>query len=198
MRRPASVHIALSVAAVVAVALLATWFTPQSFGLSDEVPLGAVLSEEDRRELDAPAIERGDPPPPPDPAVDFTNPEAVARAYLVAAHSVTAADAGRTSLRAAAYAAPGTPPASVGRIVVDPPEPGSVRTAAIDGINLVAASDDGHRRGYLATVRTMTGPPGASDPVVTTVTAYVALTLQPDGRWLVGAESPDPPAGEDS
>lgn len=197
MRRITALHVALAATVAAVVVLLAVWITPQSSARPTDVPLGAVLSEQDRRELDAPRIERGDPPPPADPTVDFTDPEAVARAFLIASRTATDDDAGRTSLRAAAYAAPGSPPATVGVIVIDPPPPGSVRTAVIDGINLVAVSDDGHRRGYLATVRTFTGPPGAPDPHVATTTAFVAVTLQPDGRWLVTAESPDPPAGED-
>jgi hypothetical protein len=166
---------------------------------SDEPPLGAVLSEQDRRDLDAPAVERGAEPPLVDQAVDFGDPEAVARAYLAAAHGLTAEDAGRTHLRAAGYAMPGTPPASVGVLVLDPPPAGSLRTAQVRALELVAADRGDRRRGYLAAVETATGPAG-EPATVELVTTHVVLARQPDGRWLVAAdtaEMPDLPVGGD-
>ena len=54
----------------------------------------------------------------------------------------------------------------------------------------VAAAEDDRRRGYRATVTTSTGPPdGAATTAITS--AYVVLARQPDGRWLVVADSPD-------
>jgi hypothetical protein len=157
-----------------------------------------VLSEQDRHALDAVPVRRGAPPPRTDPAVDRTDAAAVARAYLAAAHSVAAADAGGTHLRAAGYAVPGSPPATVGVVVLDPPPAGSVRTAAVTALALVAADHGDRRRGYRAEVGTATGPPGAA-AVVDLVARYVVLTRQPDGRWLVAVDSPatpDLPAGE--
>ena len=123
-----------------------------------------------RRALDALPIRRGSGPLRADPAVDLTDPEAVARAYLVAAGSVVAADTGRTHLRAAAYAAP------------------------VTALELVAVNRSNLRRGYLAWISTATGSPGAL-AVVDDVTAYVGLARQPDGRWLVVADTSELPDG---
>ncbi|MDT7581240.1 MAG: hypothetical protein QOK35_2504 [Pseudonocardiales bacterium] len=159
-------------------------------------PPGAVLDGPDRQVLDAVPIRRGPGPPPADPAVDLHDPVAVARAYLVAARAAATDDTGRTHLQAASYAAPDSPPAAVGVLVLDPPPRGQVRTAAVPALDLVAADDADRRRGYRATVATATGPPGgAGVPAVTT--AYVVVDRQPDGRWLVTADTPDLPEGDD-
>jgi hypothetical protein len=159
-------------------------------------PLGAVLDGPDRRVLGAVPPARGPAPPPADPAVDLSDPAAVVRAYLVAARSADAADAGRTRRQAAPYAGPGTPPGAVGVLVLDPPPPGQVRTAAVPALDLVAADDGDRRRGYRATVATATGPPGGTAvPAVATV--YVVLARQPDGRWLVTADTPELLEGDD-
>ena len=105
-------------------------------------------------------------------------------------------DAGRTHLQAASYAAPGSPPAAVGVLVLDPPPPGQVRTAAVSALDLVAADDGDRRRGYRATVATATGPPGGT-AVAAVTTAYVVLARQPDGRWLVTTDTPELPEGDD-
>jgi hypothetical protein len=164
---------------------------------SGEPPLG-TLSEDDRVALDAPPVQRGAPAAPAGPGVDLTDPEAVARAYLAAAHSVTPADTGRTHRRAAGYAAPDTAPGAVGEVVLDPPPPGALRTAAVTALELMAVDHDDVRRGYRAEVGTATGPPGG-EVVVELVTRYVVLARQADGRWLVAADSPatpDLPSGE--
>ena len=118
------------------------------------------------------------------------NPNTVARAYLAGARSATPDDHGRTRLRAAAYAAPESPPGSVGVVVLDPPPPGQIRRASVTALELVAAADDDRRRGYRATVATATGPPGAAASPVA-ASAYVVLARQPDGRWLVVADAPE-------
>jgi hypothetical protein len=162
-------------------------------------PLGGALSEEDRAAVAAVPVERGAGPAPVDPDVDLTDPGAVARAYLAAARSVRPGDTGRTHLRAAGYAEPGSPAAAVGVIVLDPPPAGSLRTATVTALELVAADAGGTRRGYRAEVGTATGPPGGAQ-AVDLVGASVVLARQPDGRWLVAAETvenPVPPAGED-
>jgi hypothetical protein len=189
---------ALAVTAVAVVAFLLTAGTTQS-PPSGDPPLGGAISEEDRIALDAVPVERGAPAAPADPAVDLTAPEVVARAYLAAAHSLTPEDAGHTHLRGAAYAVPGSPPATVGVVVVDPPPPGSARTATVTALELAAADHGGTRRGYRAEVGTATGPPGG-EVTVGLVERFVVLANQPDGRWLVAADSPatpDLPAGED-
>jgi hypothetical protein len=201
-RRDRRVPLLAAVAAAAVAAVAAVLVGGAAAGVappSGDPPLGAAISEEDRAAVDAPPVNRGDAPAAVDPTVDLTDPEAVARAYLATAHSTTSGDTGRTHLRAAGYAVPGTAPGTVGVVVVDPPPPGSLRTAAVTALELVAADHDGVRRGYRAEVGTATGPPGGS-VVVDLVTRYVVLARQPDGRWLVAADSPatpDLPAGED-
>lgn len=152
-------------------------------------PLGAVLSEQDRRDLDAVDVSRGAAPPPVDPAVDLRDPRAVARAYLVAANGLTAADGGRTQLRAAGYAAPGTPPATVGVLVLDPPPAGSVRTARVRTLELLTADPGDRRRGYRTAVETATGPPEGPG-AVRLIAGHIVLARQPNGQWLVAADAP--------
>ncbi len=160
---------------------------------------GGVLSDGDRHALAAAPALRGADPAPPDPRVDLTDPEAVARAFLTASHTVLPGDAGHTQLRAAAYAQPGSPAAAVGVVVLDPPTPGAHRTADVQA--LVPAGEDGNRRGYRAQLSTTTGAPDGPWTVALE-RALVVLGLQPDGRWLVvaetaeGADNPDP-SGED-
>ena len=76
------------------------------------------------------------------------------------------------------------------------PSAARYRTASVTALELVAAAEDDRRRGYRATVATATGPPGAAaSPVAGS--AYVVLARQPDGRWLVVADSPDLGEGDD-
>ena len=182
-------RLAISVAAALTVVVLAV---VGAFLMSRDPrpgpPLGAVLDGSDRRALAAVPMRRGAGPPPADPAVDFTDPQVVARAYLAAARSATPDDRDRTRLRAAAYAAPHSPTAAVGVVVLDPPPTGQVRTAAVTALDLVAAAEDDGRRGYRATVAMATGPPDG--PASTSImAAYVVLARQPDGRWLVMADA---------
>jgi hypothetical protein len=158
---------------------------------------GGVLSADDRRALAAAPALRGADPAPPDPTVDLTDPTAVARAYLVAAHSLVPGDAGHTQRRAAGYARPGSP-AAVGVVVLDPPPPGAYRSAVVTGIAAVGGSGD--RRGFRAALRTETGRPGG--PVaVGRQHAVVVLAEGADGRWRVVMETsgddPDLPVGEE-
>lgn len=155
---------------------------------SGDPPPGAAIGADDRRALDARPIGRGEPAPPADRTVDRGNPDAVARAYLTAAYSVRPDDSGRTHLRAAGYAAPGSPPATVGVLVLDPPPPGAVRTASVTALDLVVADGPDDRRGYRAEIGTATGPPGGPFADALLV-RQVVLARQPDGTWLVTAES---------
>jgi hypothetical protein len=181
-----------AVLVVVALVLLAHGAAGQVPPPDGDPPPGAALSADDRRALDARPVGRGEPGPPADPTVDLRNPDAVARAYLTAAYSVQPDDAGRTHLRAAGYAVPGTPPATVGVLVLDPPPAGTARTATVTALDQLAADDADDRRGYRAEISTATGPPGgpaATDRLV----RQVVLAHRPDGRWLVAAESPPSP-----
>lgn len=163
---------------------------------SGDPPIGGALSDQDRADVAAVPVVRGAAPAPVDSTVDLFDPEAVARAYLSAARSVGPDDAGRTQLRAAGYAVPGSPAAAVGVIVLDPPPTGSLRTATVTALDLVAADAGGDRRGYRAEVGTATGPPGGA-MTVDLVTSQIVLAHQTDGRWLVTADTPELPAGED-
>ncbi len=160
---------------------------------------GPVVDADDRAALDAAPVFRGADAPPADAGVTLTDPDAVVRAYLAAALSVTADDAGRTHLRAAPYAVPGSGPATVGVLVLDAPPPGEARTATVRDLQLVAADRGDRRRGYRAAIEIRTGP--AAGPLGTTTgTRSVVVARQPDGRWLVAADGPENPdlvAGED-
>lgn len=188
----------LTVAAVLAVLAGAVLLTG---GVTPLPPAGGapVLDAGDRAALGRDPLRRGAGAPAADPGVVLTDPEAVVRAYLTAALSVTGADTGATHLRAAPYAAPGSGPATVGVLVLDAPPPGEVRTASVRTVDLVAADRGDRRRGYRAAVETRTGRSGG--PAATAVTtASVVVARQPDGRWLVavdGPENPDLVAGED-
>jgi hypothetical protein len=184
--------VALAAAAAVVLVAALTPLVVVQLTDRDGPPLGAVLDDADRRVLDAAPVRRGAGAVPADPSVDLTDPVAVAHAYLVAARAAGADDGGHTHLRAARYAAPGSPPAAVGVVVLDAPAPGQVRTADVTVLELVAADEADLRRGYRATVTTATGPPGRPAPSVVS-TAYVVLARQPDGRWLVAADTPDLP-----
>jgi hypothetical protein len=158
-------------------------------------PFGAVLDAGERRQLAAVRVLRGVPARPADPSVDLTDSVAVARAYLALARADEPGDRGRTRLRAAGYALPGSPPAAVGVLVLDAPE--QARTAEIRGLELVAADPADTRRGYRADVaRTIAGTPGTAGATTTIAIAYVVLARQPDGRWLVTADTSHVPDGD--
>jgi hypothetical protein len=189
----------LAASAVIAVVALLVAITVLAHGDGDRrpgTPLNTVLDDADRRILDAIPIRRGTDPPPADPTVDFTDPVAVARAYLAMARSAIPDDHGRTHLRAAAYAAPGSAAGSVGVVVLDPPPAGQRRTATVTTLDLAAASEDDRRRGYRATVTTATSPSGGA-ATIAVVPAYVVLARQPDGQWLVDADAPELLEGND-
>lgn len=147
-----------------------------------------VLDPQDRAALGGQDIVRGDPP-----AVTYpvpADPDAVARGYLVAAYAATPGDAGRTRLDAARYAEPGSPPAVVGVPVLDPPVQGARRVAAVDALVPASAAPQRARLSYLAEVRMTTGSPGAAVRT-SLLRTQIVVHRQPDGRWLVVAETPD-------
>ncbi|TCK26940.1 hypothetical protein [Pseudonocardia endophytica] len=184
MTRRSLVPVLTSIAAVLVAVGLGAWLLAPG-------PSPSVLSSDDRAVLGGPDVERGDLPP----AVGYPVPDgadAVARAYLVAAYAAGPSDAGRTRLDAARYAEPGSPPAVVGVTVVDAPPPGARRVAAVEQLTDAASDPDDTRRAFLATVRTTTGAPGESAASSRLLTRVV-VHRQPDGRWLVVAETPDTP-----
>lgn len=183
---------ALAAATVLLLAVGAIAALPQRDDLG-----GGVLSDGDRRALAATPALRGADPAPPDPAVDLTDPAAVARAYLTVAHSLGPGDAGHTQRRAAGFAQPGSP-AAVGVVVLDPPPPGAYRSVVVTALELAGA--EGNRRGYLAALRTETALPRG--PVtVGQQHALVVMNEGQDGRWRVVIEAtgdrPDLSVGED-
>ncbi|WP_037067457.1 hypothetical protein [Pseudonocardia acaciae] len=148
---------------------------------------GVALSPADRDALAAAPVDAGTAPTDPDPAVDFTDPTEVARAYVVAGYSLTGADAGHTNRRATPYAAPNTPPHTVGVLVVTPPAPGETSTATVTGLTQLAGEPTDTRRGYR--VDYLTTQAGAQS-------RYLVLARQFDGRWLVAGDTPDAQFGE--
>ncbi|RZT83760.1 hypothetical protein EV383_0578 [Pseudonocardia sediminis] len=185
MTRP--VHRHLSVLVSLVLVLAAVGGTMWLLGGAD--PPDTVLSSEDRAALGGPDVDRGDEPAAVGYAVP-SEPDAVARAYLVAAYGAAPGDAGRTRRDAVRYAEPGSPPAVVGVPVLDAPAPGARRVAVVEGLTPSAAAPDGTRRAYLASVATSTGAPGESVRTARLRTQIV-VHRQPDGRWLVVAETPD-------
>jgi hypothetical protein len=186
----AAAALATATVLLLAVGAIAALAQPDDLG-------GGVLSDDDRRALAAVAALRGADPAPPDPAVDLTDPAAVARAYLTVAHSFGPGDAGHTQRRAAGFAQPGSP-AAVGVVVLDPPPPDAYRTVVVTALELAGA--EGNRRGYRAALRTETTHPRG--PVtVGQQHALVVLSEGQDGRWRVVVETtgdnPDLSVGED-
>jgi hypothetical protein len=193
----------LAAAAVVAVVLAVV--TVATTGRAGDPPPGAAIGADDRRALAAVPVRRGPPPAPVDPAVDAADPRAVARAYLVATYSIEPDplepwSAGRTHRAGAGYALPGSPAAEVGMLVLDPPPAGSVRTAAVTALELVAADPADRRRGYRAELGLATGPPGAVAVVEKAVRDVVLVRVSGWG-WLVAGDTtanPNLSAGADS
>lgn len=149
---------------------------------------GGTLSSADRAALDAVPVARGADTGGPDPSVDLTDPAAVARAYVTAGYSLRDTDAGHTNRRAVPYAAPGTPPSSVGVLVVAAPPPGRRGTATVTDVEQVNGEETDTRRGYIVGYRT------DLDPLRRT--RYLLMVRQIDGEWLVAGDSPDGQVGE--
>ena len=154
---------------------------------------GAVLSPADRDALAPAPVGQGAEPAGPDPAVDFTDPRAVATAYVAAAYSLTPDDAGRTNRRGTPYAAPSTPPNTVGVLVLAPPPAGHNAVATVTDVAQVSGEPTDTRRGYLVGYRTALGPAGAPGD---RTTRYLLLVRQFDGRWLVAGDTADAQVGE--
>ncbi|MBN9759031.1 hypothetical protein Ae406Ps2_3177 [Pseudonocardia sp. Ae406_Ps2] len=149
-------------------------------------PSQAVLTSADRDALGDPGPVRG--PEPAVPATRPSSPGAVARAYLVAAHGTGAGAAGGTTLDGTPYALPGSP-AAAGAPVLDPPPPGSGRTAEVEDLDEGATDWARGRTALVATVRTTTSGPGTA-PEVRRWRTRVVLALDAAGHWLVTADTP--------
>jgi len=149
-------------------------------------PPGGVLSADDRSALGDPGPERG--PEPPVPAVLPAAPEAVARAYLVAAHGAGPDAAGRTRRDAAGYAVPG----GTGFPVLDPPGAGERRIAVVEALEPAGSDPARGRRAFVAEVRTSTAVLGTA-PRTERWRTRVVLQRDAGGRWLVTADTPITP-----
>jgi len=184
---------------VIAVLLGGVWLMvagpgadPSSAWTADQ---GAVLSPADRDALAPAPVGQGAEPAGPDPSVDLTDPRAVATAYVVAAYSLRDGDAGRTNRRATPYAAPNTPPNTVGVLVLAPPPAGQDAVAQVTDVTQVSGEPTDTRRGYLVGYRTSARPDAARAPGDRT-TRYLLLVRQFDGRWLVAGDTADAQVGE--
>jgi hypothetical protein len=155
---------------------------------------GSVLSPADRDALAAAPVDPGAAPAHPDPSVDLTDPVAVARAYVVAGYSLAGSDAAHTNRRATPYAAPNTPPGTVGVLVLTPPAPGHRTVAAVTDVTQVGGEPTDTRRGYLVGYRLIRD--GALAPPGQRRTRYLVLARQFDGRWLVAGDMAEAQAGE--
>lgn len=179
-RNPVAVGIVVMLALAGALYLLA-----HHSGPGDDTG-GGTLSSADRQALDAPPVERGADASGPDPSVDLHDPKAVASAYVAAAYSLRASDAGHTNRRAVPYAAPASAPATVGTLVVTAPPPGTHTTATVTGVEQVSGEETDTRRGYVVRYRGELDPPGRAAP--TPGIRYLLLVRQIDGRWLVAGD----------
>jgi hypothetical protein len=183
----------LSIGLGVLLVLAAALYLASAGGPGGDDTSGGTLSAADRAALDAAPVERGADAGP-DAGVDLRDPVAVASAYVVAGYSLRDTDAGHTNRRAVPYAAPATPPATVGVLVVNPPPAGRRVTATVTGVSLLGADQADQRRGYLVGYATRTEPSGSAGPAGQS--RYLLLTRQADGRWLVAGDSADALIGE--
>src|SRR5262245_47249512 len=139
--RPAN---ALLIGVGVLVVLVTALYLAATGGPGGEDTSGGTLSAADRAALDAAPVGRGAEAVA-DPAVDLSDPVAVASAYVVAGYSLRDADAGHTNRRATPYAAPATPPATVGVLVVNPPPAGQRVAVSVTEVTLLGADETDQR-----------------------------------------------------
>jgi len=153
------------------------------------VTVGVPRADEETAPDLAPPSQPPDTAPP--PVEPITDPEQAATAYLVAAETVTADDAGRRHRRAEPYVADENPVSAAGVLVTDPPLPGSSRT--IEVVSAVEWARNDGRIAYQLTYqpylsptipagdeRTAEGPPRVT---------YVVVAQEPEGHWLVTLHS---------
>jgi len=153
------------------------------------VTVGVPRSDEEAAPDLAPPSQPLDTPPP--PVEPITDPEEAATAYLVAAETVTADDAGRRHRRAEPYMADENPSMVTGVLVTDPPPAGSSRT-----IEVVSATEWGRNDGRIAYEITYQPYLSPSIPANDEKTAegaprvtYVVVAQEPEGHWLVALQS---------
>jgi hypothetical protein len=116
------------------------------------------------------------------------DPQEAARAYLIAAESVTAGDAGRRHHRAESYMASGNPAATSGLLVSEPPPPGHSRTIAVIDLAERARNEDLGRVAYRITYErylSPTIPATAVLPEGGLRSTFVVVERQASGEWLV-------------
>jgi hypothetical protein len=162
-------------------------------------PDQGTLSPADRDALGAAPVTPGPAPAGPDPAVDLTDPRAVAAAYVRAAYSARDTDAGLTNRAATPYGAPGSPPNTVGVLVLTPPPPGHSLTATVTDVTQCAGEPTGTRRAYLVGYRTAelpTSDTSAAGASGARQIRHLLLVRQFDGRWLVAGDTADAQVGE--
>lgn len=149
-----------------------------------------------RRAVPAPPELPGESAPAASPGLDFTRPEDVAHAYLIAAHSLRDTDRNTTNRRVLPYLAPTNPDNPRGLVVTDAPPAGQETTAAIDQLRVATADQAGQMIAYEATWSVSTGTVGQPAAAPQRHTSFVVLQRQPDGRWLVTRESVDLQPGD--
>ena len=187
------------VGVVVAVLAGGIWLMvagPGHAGSAWTPPEENTLTPADRDALAQTPVDPGTAAPAPDPAVDLTDPVAVAKAYVVAAYSLRDTDAGHTNRRATGYAAPSTPPNTVGVLVLTPPAAGHTSTVAVTDVTQVSGEPTDVRRGYIVGFRTTDRSPSATTNVSDRQIRYLVLARQFDGRWLVAGDTADAQVGE--
>ena len=196
MRPPTAPLLTAAAAVLVAVAALGPAREPrraQDDPPSGDPPLGAVLSTGDRRRPGRrSACARGRPGAAGRRLASTSPiPRPWPPRFLAAAHSAGTDDAGRTHLRAAGYAVPGSPPAAVGVVVLDPAaRRGPVRTATVTALDLVAADAGDRRRGYRAESRRPPARPAARSRSRWSITATSCCPASPTAA---GSSPPTPP-----
>lgn len=144
-----------------------------------ELPVGPEVRSSMSVPPEVPGRDDGTVPP----GLDFRQPDQVARAYLVAAHSLRDTDRDRTNRRVLPYLAPDNPANPRGLVVVDAPPPGQVVTVQVDDLRRVHADEAGTAIAYETRLSLRTGSE------LERRTTYLVLGHQPDGRCLVRQEN---------
>lgn len=122
----------------------------------------------------------------------ITDPVEVTRAYVVAAESVTADDAGHRNHRARPFMASTNPAASTGLLVTEPPPAGHARTVEVRAIDEHARNDDLDRIAYRVTYQRYLSPtiPATSAlPDGPSRDTFIVVEHQAAGDWLVVSQT---------
>ncbi|MBV9023718.1 MAG: hypothetical protein JO362_07960 [Streptomycetaceae bacterium] len=160
---------------------------------ADPKPAAAAATQPPVRQADPEAHSPG---PAPTTTAHLTDPAAVARAYLIASQTVTAADATAPPRRAETYMAPDNAERGIGQPVYDVPPPGVIRQPV--NIKATQAAAKGNRAVYQLTYTPALTRDGHTIKEEPPVTTYVVCEKQPDGTWLVSREDPNlSPVGDE-